>query len=136
MKSDPLFLSVDDALAIHQYQVEHFGGDPGLRDESLLQSALGMPCATFDGVFLHSNLHEMAAAYLFHVLTDHPFVDGNKRTGAMAALVFLDINGVPFNAPPSDFTAMVMKVATGRMGKSGIVRFLRKYTATPSKRRG
>jgi len=82
-----------------------------LRDEGLLQSALAQPSASFGDEFLHSGLFDMAAAYLFHIVSNHPFVDGNKRTGLAAALVFLDINGVPVRHGTADLYALTMDVA-------------------------
>lgn len=126
MKSEPLFLSLSEVIEIHDYQIRNFGGTPGLRDIELLKSAIGMPKATFGGAFLHPAIYEMAAAYLFHLVGNHPFVDGNKRVGAMAALIFLDLNGIDFDAPEDDFSAMVLRVATGEMLKSEITLFLKK----------
>lgn len=91
--NEPLFLSLDEVLALHEDQLRLFGGSAGIRDRGVLESAVAMPAATFDGVHLHSDLFEMAAAYAFHIAEGQPFVDGNKRTALNAALVFLDLNG-------------------------------------------
>ena len=130
MNSEPLFLTFAEIIEIHDYQISRFGGAAGVRDIELLKSALGMPSATFGGAYLHPSIIEMAAAYLYHLVENHPFVDGNKRVGAMAALVFLDLNGYDFDASDADFTAMVMKVASGEMMKSEISMFLRQHTHT------
>ena len=122
---DPVFLDLSEVLEIHQDQITRYGGDPGLRDLELLKSASGMPMATFGGTFLHSDLFEMAAAYLFHIVRNHPFVDGNKRTGAAAALVFLILNGQELDAPPDDLAEMVLAVARGPLVKSDAAVFLR-----------
>jgi death-on-curing protein len=90
---DPLFLSVEDVLALHDDQLRLFGGSAGVRDRGALESAVAMPGATFDEEFLHEDLFHMAAAYAFHIAENQPFIDGNKRTGLNAALVFLDLNG-------------------------------------------
>ncbi len=127
MKSEPIFLSFSEIIEIHNYQIENFGGASGLRDIELLKSAIGMPSATFGGAFLHPTIYEMAAAYLYHLVENHPFVDGNKRVGAMAALVFLDMNGIDFNASDEDFTDMVLHVASGKMLKAEITLFLQKH---------
>jgi len=126
----PLFLSLSEALEIHQDQVARYGGASGIRDIELLKSALGMPAATFGGQFLHTDIFEMAAAYLFHLVKNHPFVDGNKRTGAVAALVFLALNNFDFNAPEDDFAEMVLAVARGDLDKSGVAVFIRRFTCT------
>ncbi len=127
MKSEPAFLTFAEVIEIHDYQIEHFGGATGLRDIELLKSAIGMPSATFGGVFLHPTIYEMASAYLFHLVENHPFVDGNKRVGAMAALIFLDLNGIDFDASDEDFTAMVLRVASGKMLKAEITLFLKTH---------
>ncbi len=72
------FLTLEDALALHASRIARYGGSLGLRDLGLLESALAVPSATFGGQFLHGSLSEMAAAYLFHLVKNHPFVDGNK----------------------------------------------------------
>lgn len=79
------FLEVDDVLRIHQDQIERYGGGSELRDAGLLSSAVESPRATFDGQSLHADLYEMAGAYLFHIVQNYPFVDGNKRAGTAAA---------------------------------------------------
>lgn len=128
MKPEPLSLTFAEIIEIHDYQIAHFGGSAGLRDIELLKSAIGMPSATFGGEYLHPSIIEMAAAYLYHLVENHPFVDGNKRVGAMAALVFLDLNGYGFDAPDKDFTDTVLKVASGKMLKAEITLFFRQHT--------
>jgi death-on-curing protein len=91
--SEPLLLSVDEVLTLHDDQLHLFGGSAGIRDRGVLESAVAMRASTFDGVYLHSDLFEMAAAYAFHIAEGQPFVDGNKRTALNAALVFLDLDG-------------------------------------------
>ena len=127
MKHEPLFLTFAEIIEIHDYQIEHFGGGEGLRDIELLKSAIGMPSATFGGEYLHPTILEMAAAYLYHLVENHPFVDGNKRVGAMAALIFLDLNGYDFDASDAEFTDMVLKVAGGKMLKAEIMLFFRQH---------
>ena len=122
------FLTLSDIVEIHEYQIEKFGGASGLRDIGLLKSAIGMPESTFGGAFLHPTIYEMAAAYMYHLIENHPFVDGNKRVGAMAALIFLDINNIDFDAPEELFTGMVLNVAGGKMLKAGITLFLKEHS--------
>ena len=126
--SEIQFLTFSDIMEIYEYQIENFGGASGLRDIELLKSALGMPKSTFGGAFLHPTIYEMAAAYLYHLVENHPFADGNRRVGAMAALIFLDINNIDFDAPEELFTEMVLKVASGKMLKAEITLFLREYS--------
>ncbi len=89
--SDPEFLDLEDVLAIHREQLARFGGGAGIRDAGLLDSALATPRATFGGSYVHADVFSMAAAYAFHVAENQPFVDGNKRTGLLCAVVFLEI---------------------------------------------
>jgi len=123
-----VFLGLAEVLAIHRDQIVRYGGVPGIRDIELLKSALGMPAATYGGQFLHTDIHEMAAAYLFHLVKNHPFLDGNKRVGAVAALVFLALNGYDFNAPEDDFADMVLAVARGEMSKAEVAGFIHRWS--------
>ena len=125
---EPVFLSLSEVLGIHQDQAARYGGAPGIRDIELLKSALGMPSATYGGEFLHTDIYEMAAAYLFHLVKNHPFVDGNKRVGAVAALVFLDLDGFDFDASEDEFAEMVIGVARGDLDKADVAVFIRRFT--------
>jgi death on curing protein len=121
---EPKFLSFAEVLEIHQDQILRYGGDSGVRDIDLLKSALGMPPATYGGQYLHTDIYEMAAAYLFHLVQNHPFVDGNKRAGAVAAIVFLILNGYDFDAPEDEFAEMVINVAEGKLKKADVAVFI------------
>ncbi len=123
--ADPTFLTLDEVLALHRDQIRRYGGTPGIRDQGLLSSALGTVSATFGGQFLHESLHEMAAAYLFHLVQNHPFLDGNKRIGLAAALMFLWLNDVETEAGEADLTDLVLGVAEGRISKSEVAVFLK-----------
>jgi death on curing protein len=122
------FLTLAEVLEIHQDQIARYGGEPGTRDLDLLKSALGMPAATFSGSFLHTDLPEMAAAYLFHLVGNHPFIDGNKRTGAMAAYVFLGLNGYELDATQPLLAEFVLALARGERTKSDVTAFLREHS--------
>ena len=89
---DPTFLTLDEVIEIHREMINRYGGSDGIRDKGLLESAVSTPQASFGDQFLHSDIFHMAGAYLFHIVKNHPFIDGNKRTGAMAAFVFLKLN--------------------------------------------
>jgi death on curing protein len=122
---EPQFLTLEEALHIQRDQVERYGGSLGVRDWGLLKSALAMPAAMFGGQFLHGDLCEMAAAYLFHLVQNHPFVDGNKRVGAVAADVFLSLNGVTLTASEDEYAELVLAVARGEVSKSAAAEFFR-----------
>lgn len=123
------FLNLGEVLEIHRDQIALYGGSSALRDLDLLKSAVAMPQATFDREFLHTDIFEMAAAYLFHVVGNHPFLDGNKRVGAVACLVFLELNGYMFTAPEKELAELVLALARGEVTKADITIFLRKWTA-------
>lgn len=122
---EPLFLTVEDAIRFHEDLIKRYGEHPGIRDTSTLESAIQQPRATFAGQFLHPDLYAMAAAYLFHIVRNHPFVDGNKRAGLYAALAFLEINGVEIHADPVDLAEFVLQVAQGHASKARIAEYLR-----------
>jgi len=121
---EPKFLSFSEVLEIHQDQILRYGGASGVRDIDLLKSALGMPSATYGGQYLHTDIFEMASAYLFHLVQNHPFVDGNKRVGAVAAIVFLILNGYDFDAPEDEFVEMVLSVARSELDKADVAIFI------------
>lgn len=123
---EPVFLGLEEIFAIHRDQIQRYGGSPGIRDLGALQSAVGMPAASFGGQYLHQDLFEMAAAYLFHIVGNHPFVDGNKRTGAVAAYIFLSLNDVTLKASGASFGRVVMRVAKGKADKVEVAEFLRR----------
>jgi len=121
------FLTLADVLMLHADQIALYGGDPTVRDQGLLESALAQPQASFGGRQLHSDIFEMAAAYIFHIVQNHPFVDGNKRAGLVAALVFLDDNGVEIDAAKGELHDLTISVATGVLDKAGIGAFFRSH---------
>jgi death-on-curing protein len=116
-----VFLDVDDVLELHAMQLEEFGGGAGLRDRGLLESAVAQPQASIGGEYAHDGLFSMAVAYLFHIVSNHPFVDGNKRAGVLSALVFLDINGVTIGEASDALYEVTMGVAERRIGKQEVV---------------
>lgn len=117
---EPLFLDVEDVIEIHSTQLAVFGGSDGLRDRGLLESAVGQAQISFGGEFVHAGLFAMAAAYLFHIVSNHAFVDGNKRAGLLAAVVFLDINGIRIEHPSDELYELTMAVAEGRIDKTAV----------------
>lgn len=119
------FLTRDDVLFVHLDQTRRYGGDPGVRDVGLLDSALAQPQSGIVGQRLHAFPFEMAAAYLFHIVQNHPFVDGNKRTGAVAALLFLELNGIDLTAPEGSLYDVTIEVANGKANKQDVAEFFR-----------
>jgi len=122
---EPDFLELDEVLELHERQIEAFGGTLGIRDQGLLESALAVPRATFGGQFVHETIFAMAAAYAFHIAENQPFLDGNKRTGLGAALVFLRINGYRVFDPEESLYEAMFAIAEHRMDKAGLAETLR-----------
>ena len=104
----PLFLDLDRVLRTHHSLIEAYGGAEGIRDVGLLHSAIAMPQASFGGAFLHKDLFEMAAAYLYHIVQNHPFLDGNKRTAVAAADVHLRLNGLELGGDSAEHHQFIM----------------------------
>ncbi len=125
----PCFLTLDEITDIHRDQIARYGGTEGIRDFAMLQSAVAMPAAGVGGQFFHADLCEMAAAYLFHIVQNHPFIDGNKRVGAVAAYVFLALNNLRLTADPAAYADLVFSVACGKTPKSAAAGFFRANVA-------
>ena len=122
-----LFLSLDDIIESHQNQIDTYGGSHGIRDIGLLESAIAQPEASFGGQYLHADIFEMAAAYIYHLVMNHPFVDGNKRVGLEAALIFLEINNENLKASDQELVDLVLKTTVGQVGKREIAEFFRSH---------
>ena len=114
---DPLFLVLAEVVAVHTDQIERYGGQTGVRDFGLLESALAQPEASFAGEWLHQDLYEMAAAYAYHLCQNQPFVDGNKRTALACALVFLELNGATLTDPKGVLRGAMLRIASNKMDK-------------------
>ena len=114
-----IHLTVDIVKEIHDAVLAEFGGSGGIRDEGLLHSAVAAPQATVGGESPFADLTEVAAAYLFYMCRNHPFIDGNKRTAMTAAIVFLRLNGIE-PAPDSDkWEPLVLDVAGSGLDRDG-----------------
>lgn len=121
-------LTVRQVLFIQARLVAETGGSYGLRELGLLESACARPFATFDGVDLYPDLFAKAAALMHSLINNHPFVDGNKRVGVTAALLFLRMNGVEVRPEPAELVRFTLEVAKGRETVESIVRWLRSQT--------
>jgi len=123
------FFTLDEVLAIHADQIERYGGSLGIRDRGLLESALAVPEATYSGQDLHPSVHEKAAAYMFHLVKNHAFVDGNKRVGLAVGLAFLAMNDVSIRASDDALVELVYGIAKGQLTKADVAVFLRDHVA-------
>ena len=121
---------MEDVLELHVVQLERYGGAAGLRDRGLLESAVAQPMASWGGQFLHPDLWSMAAAYLFHLVGNHPFVDGNKRTGLLSALVLLDLHGLSIDHASFRLYDLTVAVAEGRLDKEAVAAMLQEIASS------
>ena len=126
---EPLFLTLEEVLAIHENRIRKYGGSSGVRDLGLLQSALGNVEATFAGQFLNETHFEMAAAYLYSICRNHPFLDGNKRTALACALAFLRLNNVRIKSGQDELYDLVIGVAEGRISKAAVAVFFEQHAS-------
>jgi death-on-curing protein len=131
---EPAWIDERVALAIHARLLERFGGAPGVRDAGLLESALARPRQLFS--YAESpNMVEMAAAYIAGIVRNHPFLDGNKRTGLVVGVLFLETNGCRFTAPEEDATQSVLDLAAGLLDEKGFVSWLSNHAKVSRKKR-
>jgi death-on-curing protein len=122
------FLTLRQVLIILEDQIKNYGGEYGIRDINLLNSAIFMPESTFDGQYLHKSIPTMAASYAFHICLNHPFVDGNKRVALASSLVFLDINGYDFDCPNDELYKTIIAVAKGESSKDDLIEFYERHS--------
>lgn len=122
---DCIHLSVEIVREIHTEVLAAFGGAAGVRDAALLESAVAAPRASFGGRSVFADLVEVAAAYLFYLSRNHPFVDGNKRTAMTAAIIFLRLNGIEPAADDDAWEALVLDVAASKLDREQTTRRLR-----------
>jgi death-on-curing protein len=121
----PIYLTLAEVIAIHSNQIDLYGGQPGMRDLGLLQSAVAQPEAGFGGQWLHEDIFAMAAAYAFHICQNHPFVDGNKRTALASALVFLEMNGISLEDPKRKLLKAMLNMTQGELSRQQFAQVLR-----------
>ena len=120
---EPLWITYEQAIAIHSRQLRRFGGASGLRDEGMLKSALERPVNKW--TYEQAALPELAAAYAFGLAKNHAFVDGNKRIAFMAMMVFLRKNGVAFVPDPAQATKIILALAAGEVSEESLTRWIR-----------
>lgn len=119
------YLSVKTVLAVHERSLEEYGGDPGVRDQGLLESAVSQPRARFGGSDLYPSLAEKAAALAFSLAKNHPFFDGNKRTAYGAMLLILSRNGHTLEGSLDEHEATFLGLAAGAMSREAFVAWVR-----------
>ncbi len=129
------YLSLEHVMAIHDTLVEKFGGILGLRDRGLLESAIHQPEQSFGGVDLYPTLFDKAASYAFSISENQPFLDGNKRTAASVAGVFLDINGYELDCPSGQVYKVMMDLANKRISREGLSQWFQKNSVKKKNRK-
>ena len=132
---DCVHLTVEIVLEIHAEALNNFGGSPGIRDQGLLASAVFAPQSTFGGKSPFADIIEVAAAYLFYLCGNHPFVDGSKRTAMAAAIVFLRLNRIAMKPDSHAWESLVLDVAAGRIDRAATTARLRKLARLPKRER-
>jgi death on curing protein len=131
---DCVHLSIDIVREIHAEVIEQFGGLHGVRDENLLASAVLTPQSRFGGKSPYADFVEIAAAYLFYICKNHPFLDGNKRTAMIAAIVFLRLNGIEPLPDSAEWENLMLDVAASKIDRAITTQRLRKLLKRPRKR--
>jgi len=121
--NEPIWLDVEIVVDLHAEQLALFGGPDGIRDQGMLESALGRPINKFS--YSETDLAALAAAYAFGIARNHPFVDGNKRAAFGAMIVFLGLNDIDFLVPPESATAIILSLAAGEVDEEGLTRWIR-----------
>jgi death-on-curing protein len=121
---EPLWLTLDEVLAFHERLIAEFGGSPGVRDEGLLESALGKPKNLF--AYSKPTMFELAASYAFGIVKNHPFIDGNKRTGFMAAYTFLGKHQWELGATEVDATVQTLRLAANDCSQADYAAWLKR----------
>jgi death-on-curing protein len=121
------YLNVEQVLRIHARSIEQFGGDPTVRDRGMLGSAVAQPRARFGGRSLYPKLADKVAALAYSLVMNHPFADGNKRTGYGAMMRFLSCNGHTLAGPPAEHEAVFLGLAAGELDREEFVGWVRKW---------
>ncbi|HLC07641.1 MAG TPA: type II toxin-antitoxin system death-on-curing family toxin [Candidatus Babeliales bacterium] len=112
------FLTLEDVKLIQINQINRYGGLHGLRDENLLDSAINYPRATFDQKYLHPDIYHMASSYMYAIIKNHPFLDGNKRTGLIVAILFLAYNDIFIDAQDDELFDLTVSMAQSKITES------------------
>ena len=122
------YLSLEEILRLHYMLVEDFGGLHGVRDENRLKSVVEAPQAVLYGVEQYAQAYEKAAVYIRNIIQDHPFRDGNKRTGVTVGGVFLQRNGMPLMVQPHELEDFAVRVATDHLDVAAVAEWLAAHT--------
>lgn len=127
---EPLWIDERDALTLHSRLLALDGGSPGVRSAALLQSALARPQQLY-AYSESADIIDLAVAYTAGIIRNHPFIDGNKRTGFLVGVLFLEINGYRLTATEENATEAILALAAGEMNEAAFTSWLRATTASP-----
>ena len=122
-----IYLTAEQVLFVHYRLLRETGGEPGVRDIGLLESAIARPRAAFGRQELYPDIFEKAAALMESLINNHPFIDGNKRTGIACTVLFLKQNGIPFSAKNRELEKFTLRVASSTIGRSEIAKWLKSH---------
>jgi death-on-curing protein len=123
-----IYLTAEQILFIHYRLVSETGGEHGLRDLGLLETAVARPRQTFDNEELYPDIFQKAAALMESLVNNHPFIDGNKRTGITCTVLFLQQNSITFSAKNSELEKFTLRVASVKMKRAEIAEWLKKHS--------
>jgi death-on-curing protein len=127
------FVPEEIVLTIHTDLLQRYGGETGIRDKNLLESALAQPKMTIGGKYIHKTIFDKAAAYGFHTCMNHPFVDGNKRIAFVLMDIFLQKNGWEMTANEEESYTMMMTLASGKLSKAQLSSWIKEHTTRLSR---
>jgi len=121
-------LKKEHIIALHEILLRRTGGEDGIRDIKLLESAIEAPFAAFAGVSNHPTVQKKAARLAYGLIKNHPFVDGNKRVGILAMMTFLELNGIVLTCKDDDIIAVGLGLADGSIDEGGLIKFIYVHT--------
>ncbi len=124
------YLRIEEVINFHDMLIEKYGGASGLRDLGQLASAVALPQQSFSGVDLHQFPYEKAAAYMYHIIKNRPFIDGNKRTGVFVCFVFMQRNRIPLEFDGDRVEEIAVAVAEGKINKTELSVLLEQLSST------
>jgi death on curing protein len=119
----PAWLTTDEVTALHERQLRRFGGPSGIRDPGALESAVDRPRNKWE--YEGAEMPELAAAYAYDIVRNHPFVDGNKRAAFIAMVLFMRKNHIPFAPPQAEATSIILALASGEVSEASLARWIR-----------
>ncbi|MBB5036285.1 type II toxin-antitoxin system death-on-curing family toxin [Prosthecobacter dejongeii] len=125
--NEPEWIEKETVLGLHEQSLHDHGGSPGIRDEGLLDSALGKPINVF--AYGHPTLFDLAASYVYGLVKNHLFLDGNKRTGFITGILMLELNGYHFTAGEADAAVRTLALAAGEMTEAAYAAWLESNSA-------